>query len=114
MSVRKIIRRKILHKQAKKHIQCTIENENKEKLLNFLDIKITKNKKGYEFDAYRKPGLTNVEIKSYSCIRSSTITSIFKGFLARANTICSEKYLRAKIECLTDMFWGKRYDQKTL
>ena len=44
--------------------------------------------------------LTNVHIKPHSCLPPDTITSIFKGFLARATKICSEKYLRVEIEYL--------------
>ena len=49
----------ILNKQDK-HIQFTIEDENEEKRLNFLDIKIKNNNGRYEFDVERKPALTNV------------------------------------------------------
>ena len=69
---------------------------------NFLDIKIKNNNGRYEFDVYCKPALTNVQIKSHSCIPPDTITSIFKRFLARATKICSEKYL--EIGYLTDTF----------
>ena len=44
-----------------------------------------KNNNGrYKFDVHGKLALTNVHIKLHSCITPSTITSIFKGFLARA------------------------------
>ena len=56
---------KILNKQEK-HIKFTIENENKEKCLNFLDIKIKNNNARYEFDVCCKPALTNVQIKPHS------------------------------------------------
>ena len=87
-----------------KHIQFTIEDENEEKFLNFLDIKIKNNNERYQFDVHRKPVLTNVQIKPYSCIPLDTINRIFKGFLARATKICSEKYLREEIEYLTDIY----------
>ena len=68
-----------------------MEDENAEKCLNFLDINI-KNKNGrYEFDVHRKAALTDLQIKSHSCIPLDTIISIFKGFFARATKICSEK-----------------------
>ena len=88
----------ILNKQDK-NIQFTTEDENEEKCLNFLDIKLKNNNGRYEFDVHRKPALTNVQIKSHSCIPPDTTTSIFKGFLASATKICSEKYLREEIEC---------------
>ena len=77
-------------------------------------MKIKNNNWRYEFDVHRKPALTNVQIKPHSCIPPDTITSIFKGFLARANKICSEKYLWAEIEYLTDIFCENGHDRKTL
>ena len=105
---------KILNKHKHKHIQFTIEHENEEKCLNFLDIKIKHNNGRYEFDVHHKPALANVKIKPHSCIPPDTVTSIFKGFLARATNICSEKYLRAEIQYLTDKFCENRHDRKTL
>ena len=93
----------ILNKQDK-HIQFTIEDENEEKCLNFLDIKIKNNNGRYEFDVHCKPALTNVQIKPHSSIPPDTITSIFKGFLARATKINSEKCSREEIEYPTDIF----------
>ena len=101
-----------LNKQDK-HIQFTIEDENEEICLNFLDIKLKNNNGRCEFDVHRKPALTNVQIKQRSCITPGTIASIFKGFLARATKICSEKYLRAEIEYLTDTFCENGHDRKT-
>ena len=49
----------ILNKQDE-HNQFTIEDENEEKCLNFLDIKIKNNNGRFEFDVHRKPALTNV------------------------------------------------------
>ena len=104
----------ILNKQDK-HIQFTIEDENEEKCLNFLDIKIKNNNGRYEFDVHCKPALTNVLIKPHCYISPDTITSTFKGFLARANKICSEKYLSEEIEYLTDIFCKNGgHDRKTL
>ena len=57
---------------------------------------------------------TNVQIKPHSCIPPDTTTSKFKGFLARATKIFSEKYLREEIEYLTDIFWENGHDTKTL
>ena len=52
----------------------------------------------------------NVQNKSNSCISSS----IFKEFLAKASKICSEEYLNAEIEYLTDTLYENEYDRKTL
>ena len=86
---------KILNKKDK-HIQFTIEDEFVEKCDMFSGHKNKNNNGRYEFHVHRKPALTNVQIKPHSCILPDTITSIFKGFLARTTKICSEKYLRAE------------------
>ena len=71
----------ILNNQDK-HTQFTIEDENGEKCLNFLDIKIKRNNGRYEFDVHCKAALTNVQIKPHSCIPPDIISSILKIFLA--------------------------------
>ena len=74
-----------------------------------------KKKKGrYEFDVHREAALANLRSKPHSCIPSDAITSIFKGFLARATRICSEKYLRAETEYLADIFCENAHDRRTL
>ena len=104
---------KFFWKQGKQ-VQFTIENENEDKCFNFLDVKLKKSNGRYEFDIYRKPALTGVQIKPESYIPSRLTTNIFKGFLARTSKIFSEKYLRTEIEYFTDMFSKNGYDQKTL
>ena len=104
---------KFFWKQGKQ-VQFTIENENEDKCFNFLDVKLKKSNGRYEFDIYRKPALTGVQIKPESYIPSRSTTNIFKGFLARTSKIFSEKYLRTEIEYFTDMFSKNGYDQKTL
>ena len=47
-------------------------------------------------------------------IPPDTITSILKGFLAKATKICSENYLREEIGYLTDIFCENGHDKKTL
>ena len=71
------------------------------------------NNRKYEFDVHRKSALTNIQIKPHSCISSDTITSIFKGFFARATKIYSEKNWRVEIEYLTDMFCENGHGRKT-
>ena len=78
-------------------IQYTIEYENDNKSLNFLDISITNtiNNK-YEFKVHRKNAITNIHIKPTSCIDPNIIKSVFKGFLHRAHSICSENISKKK------------------
>ena len=104
---------KILNKQDE-HIQLSIEDGNEEKCLNFFYIKIKNNNGKYEFDVHCKPSLKNVQIKLHSCIPAGIITSIFKRFIVRATKFCSEKYLKAEIEYLTDMFCENGHDRKIL
>ena len=45
-------------------IQYTIERENEDKVLEFLDIKVINNGIGkYEFDIFRKKAIINVQVK---------------------------------------------------
>ena len=104
---------KFFWKQGKQ-VQFTIENENEDKCFIFLDVKLKKSNGRYGFDIYRKPALTGVQIKPESYIPSRSTTNIFKGFLARASKIFSEKYLKTEIEYFTNMFSKNGYDQKTL
>ena len=61
----------------------------------------------YEFHFYRKPTLTNVQIKPHSCI---LIASIFKKFLERTTKTFFRIYLRTEIEYQTDMFCENGFD----
>ena len=55
--------------QQHPNIKYTMETENENKILNFLDLQIindqTNNK--YKFQIHRKNVITNVQIKPYSC-----------------------------------------------
>ena len=45
-----------------------------------------------------------MHIKPTSCIDPNNIKSVFKGFLHRAHSICSEKYVKEEEKLLVDMF----------
>ena len=45
-----------------------------------------------------------MHIKPNSCIDPSITKSVFKGFLLRAHTICSEKFIKEEIQFLVNMF----------
>ena len=104
----------ILNKQDPA-IQYTIEYENENKSLNFLDINITNiiNKK-YEFKVHRKNAITNIHIKLTSCIDPNIIKSVFKGFLHRSHSICSEKYIKEEEKFLIDMFVENGHNKQLL
>ena len=97
----------ILNKQDSS-IQYTIEFENNQKQLNFLDITITNNgTDSYDFKIFRKPAITNVQIKSNSNMAPNVSVSVFKGFLSRAYKICSKRYIDEEIQFLMDVFTEK-------
>ena len=79
-------------------VQYTIEYKNKHKELNFLGVTIKNNlNQSYDFAVYRKPAITNVQIKPHSNICSNIAMGGFKGFLSRALHICSKNYLAQEI-----------------
>ena len=86
-------------------IQYTIEYENDHKELNFLDATVKNNlNQSYDFAVYRKPIITNVQIKPHSNIFPKKAMRVFKGFLSRATDIFSENYLAQEIEFLINVF----------
>jgi len=95
-------------------IQYTVEKEDNNELA-FLDVSVINNKKGsYDFKVFRKDAITNVQIKPNSSINPSITRSVFKGFLVRANRICSEKYLQEEIEFLVKVFAENGHDRDVL
>ena len=69
-------------------VNYTIEFENNQKQPNFLDITITNNRNdSYDFKIFRKPAITNVQIKSKSNMAPNVSVWVFKGFLSRAYKI---------------------------
>lgn len=104
----------ILNNQDKQ-IQFTVELENEQKELTFLDINIKNDKNGkFQFKVHRKDAITNVQIKPHSSIAPNIADGVFKGFLARAYAICSKEYLQAEIEFLRTIFIENGYDSKKL
>ena len=102
----------ILNSQDTK-IQYTMENEDSNGTLAFLDISIRNNRSGrYEFSIYRKEAITNLQILPTSSVDPSTVTGVFKGFLTRAHRICSPQCLQEEIDFLIDMFVENGYDRK--
>ena len=73
------------------------------------DLKINKNlfstlkSDSYDFKIFRKPAITNVQIKSNSNMAPNVSVSVFKGFLSRAYKICSERYIDEEIQFLIDV-----------
>ena len=104
----------ILNAQDPK-IQYTIEREDDEKKLAFLDLHICNDGSGqYDFNVYRKEAITNVQIKPQSCINPRTAQGVFKGFLARAYRLCSPTHLNEEIQFLIDVFVENGHSRKHL
>ena len=104
----------ILNAQDNK-IQYTMEQESSPGVLSFLDITVINNGAGqYEYKVYRKEAITNLQIHPTSSVNPNTIYGVFKGFLARAHSICSDIHLANEIQFLVDMFVENGYDRNKL
>ena len=95
-------------------IQFVVEYQNNEKSLNFLDTTITNNNGKYEFQIFRKEAITNVQVKVNSCHEEKVKYGIFKGFIHRAKSICSERFLEDEINFLIDVFTENGYERSIL
>ncbi|XP_065658795.1 uncharacterized protein LOC136083326 [Hydra vulgaris] len=96
-------------------IKYTIELKDENKRLNFLDIQITNNRKGnYDFNIHRKKAITNIQVKPNSNHDPKILEGIFKGFIHRALSICSEKFLNKEIDFLINVFAENGYEKKKI
>ncbi|XP_065639627.1 uncharacterized protein LOC136072351 [Hydra vulgaris] len=96
-------------------LKYTIKVENKNKIFNFLDITVINNTQGkYEFNVYRKNTITNIQINPHSNHDPKILKAIFKGSIHKAYSICSENYLKDKINFLIQVFTKNGYDEKML
>ena len=101
--------------QQHPNIQYTIEFENMDKELQFLDITVKNEKKGnYEFSVYRKEAITNIQVKHHSNHDPTILRGIFKGFVYRAFTICSETHIEEDLKLLINMFMQNGYKKDEL
>ena len=106
--------KEILNQQEPK-IQYTLEAENEQKELQFLDITIKNELNGkYEFTVHRKKAITNIQVKPHSDHDPKILSGIFKGFVHRAFSICSTKYLDAELEFLLNVFIENGYKRTDL
>ena len=68
----------------------------------------------YEFDVYRKAAITNVQVKPNSSHDPKILRGIFKGFLKRANRICSAEFREKEVEFLVEVFVENGYKRENL
>ena len=78
-----------------------------------MNITNTVNTK-YEFKVHRKKVITNIHIRTTSCIDPNIIKSVFKGFLHKAHSICSEKYIKEEAIFSIDMFVENGHNKQLL
>ena len=101
--------------QEEPKIQFTIEYENEQKEMNFLDVTIKNTGEGnFIFKVYRKDAITNVQIQPSSAVPKSIKDGVFKGFLSRAYSICSPQYIQEEIDFLKNVFIENGYDEAHL
>ena len=101
----------ILNAQDTK-IQYTMEKEDSESVLAFLDISIRNTKTGkYELGIFRKEAITNLQIRPESSFNPSMVVGVFKGFLSRAYKICSDEKIEEEVEFLISMFAEHGYER---
>ena len=104
----------ILNQQNPK-VQYTMEIENEGKELPVIGINVKNEGEGkYEFEVHRKKAITNIQVKPHSDHDPKILRGIFKGFLHRAMSICSEKYLESEIEFLINIFNENGYERGQL
>ena len=64
----------------------------------------------YEFDVFRKKAITNVQVKP----ESEHDPKVLKGFVYRAESICSERYLDQEMQFLINVFVENGYKKEVL
>ena len=70
-----------------------------------MDVTIWNNiNDSYDFAIYRKPTITNVQIKPQSSICPNIAMGVFKELLSRPLQICPEKYLAQEMKFLINAF----------
>ena len=78
---------------------------NDEKQLPLLDILDQNDESGLSnFKVYKKEATTKVQLEHNSYIEGKVILGFFKGFLARAWRICSEKHRNEEFKFLITVF----------
>ena len=104
----------ILNKQDPA-IQYTIEYENRNKFLNFWTLTLlTPLTANMNSKCTEKKPFINIHIKPTSCIDPNIIKSVFKGFLHRTHSKCSEKYIKEVEKFLIDMFVENGHNKQLL
>ena len=95
-------------------IQYTLEQETEEGL-NFLDVTVKNSGQGkYEFSIHRKNAITNIQLKPDSCHDPKVLKGVFKGFVDRAFSNCSEQHIQHELDFLVNVFVENGYSKPML
>ena len=97
-------------------IRYTMQYEDGNKSLNFLDFNITNtNNNKYEFKVYSKKAITNIQIKPISCIGTSTIKVYSKVFFTEYTRYVPRNTLKKKenflLICLLKMVITNNFEK---
>ena len=85
----------VLNKQDQQ-IQYTIESQNDDSELSFLDVTVTNNKQGrYNFKVHRKEAITNVQIKKSSSVNPELVIGVLR-FYDKSNAHMLSSTFRAR------------------
>ena len=93
-----------------KNIKFTLEKATNANTLNFLDVQISLNSKGYETQVYRKPTNTGLLLNFNSICPTNWKSGLLMCLLHRAKNICStyNLYLQ-EVKCLRNIFSSNNY-----
>ena len=76
---------------------------------------ITNNLSGnYDFQIFRKEAITNVQINPHSSHDPKILQGVFQGYMHRAFTLCSDKYLEQELKFLKEVFVENGYSEQSL
>ena len=100
--------------QQNEHINYTIEIEDLEKSLKYMDLNIQNKNGKYDFQVHRKNAITNVQLAPHSGHDPKILRGVFTGFLHRAYSVCEGNHLHDEIEFLIKCFIDNGYDEREL
>ena len=89
-------------KTLKCNMLLNAKKKNKKELNFFYLTIINSQTNKYQFEVYRKPTITNVQVKRKS--NMCLLPLAFKGVLSQAFSICSQKCLDKEMTYLIDIF----------
>ena len=90
--------------------QHSMDAEDADKILQFLDLNIKKVERKYVTSIYRKKAITKVQVKPHPMI----LKGIFTGYIHRTYAICQPIQREEEINFLIRCFTENRYNNNKL